>query len=199
MEPPKCKLDGVEKVIGEYTPMGPVDYSKVQQKIFEFQNYQNFLRVLNADKKNDYFVYPYPGRLYGGRKNYDDMYNYQQEALTPLLQYPITEKTVDEFEKGLKYFIKTHVRGKDRLYKALKTGFSGKTPLYKECVIRTDDHPTFGTYDTQLVRGNIEYFSPTINMAEFMKNVEVEVQRELNAAGGFRKTRSKKNRKTRRR
>lgn len=199
MEEPSFK--SICKSIGKYTPSGPVAYSEVQRKIFEFQNYQNFLSVVNADKERDYFLYPYPGRLYGRRKNNNDSYSDQQEALKPLLAYPINERTVDEFEKGLKYFIKTHVRGKERLYNALKTGFSGITPLYKDCVIQTENDKAFGTYDTQLIYGGTETESPTINMAKIIKEVDAEVQRNLNAryGGGSRRSKKSRNRKTRRR
>lgn len=200
MEEPSFK--SICKSIGKYTPSGPVAYSEVQRKIFEFQNYQNFLSVVNADKERDYFLYPYPGRLYGRRKNNNDSYSDQQEALKPLLAYPINERTVDEFEKGLKYFIKTHVRGKGRLYDALKTGFSGSgiAELYKDCVIVTHNNDKFGTYDTQLVRGGIRDISPTINMYKLIKEVEAEVQRNINAryAGGSRRSKKNRNRKTRR-
>ena len=199
MEEPSFK--SICKSIGKYTPMGQVAYSDVQRKIFEFQNYQNFLKGINLHPRQ-YFQLPREAFWGGGKKNTPEYHLQQQEALTPLLAYPITENTVDTFEKGLKYFIKTHVLGKDRLFRALKEGRSkhGEV-LYKDCVIQTENDEMFGTYNTQLVWGGIEQFSPTINMAKIIKEVEEEYAKEVRAKyrGGSRKTRSKKNRKTRRR
>jgi hypothetical protein len=190
-------------LIGEYTPIGDVPYSEVQRKIFEFQNYQNFLKAIYIHPRQ-YFQLPHQKFFgVGGRKNTDNEYHQQQKMyLELLLQTIITDKNVNIFESDLKKFIKYFVLGKNRLYRAIKTGFSGGNDrLYTGCVIRTNDDEMFGTYDDVLVRGDIEYNSPTINMAGLIEKVEAEVQRNIHAryAGGSRKTRSKKNRKTRRR
>jgi hypothetical protein len=196
-------LNGEKQVIGNYTPMGPVSYSDDQRKVFEFQNYQNFLKAIYTHPRQ-YFQLPHQKFFgVGGRKNTDNEYHQQQQMyLELLLQTIITDKNVTFFESDLKKFIKDFVLDKNRLYRALKEGFSGhKDRLYTGCVIRTDNDDKFGTYDTQLVRGNIEYFSPTINMSKIIKEVEEEVAKEVRAKyrGGSRRSKKNRNRKTRRR
>jgi len=199
-----CTVNGVSHRIGDSVTGERADFTPLQQKIFEFTNYQNFLRQLNNDKEKNYFQYPHPGRLYGKRKNSEgDYYSQQQIYLQPLLDASINERTVAIFEDDLKKFIKNFVIGKSRLLRGFKTGFtSNNNPLYNGCVIQTEDTDTFGTYDTVSKVGEIDYVSPTINLEKIVKEVEAEIKREINArySGGTRANqRSKKNKRTTRR
>jgi hypothetical protein len=191
------------KLIGKYTPSGPVAYSEVQRKIFEFQNYQNFLRGINSHPRQ---YFQLPRQIFfgvGGKRSTDAYHREYPEKLFPLLKTYITAENVDSFETDLKDFIKKFVLSENRLRRALQTGHSGhEEVLYKDCVIQPENDKAFGTYDTQLVYGGTETKSPTINMFDIIEKVEAEKKAENRAAGyrgGSRKSRSKKNRKTRRR
>ena len=201
-----CKFNGIDHdydesyygttaeniALGHMIESDPED-KEVQRKVFEYTNYQNFLRVLLAmENEKGYFRYPYAGfiRSKSTTPLTDEEYGIQQKALQELLAIEITHETIDDFATKLKDFLQQFVKHKTRLFRALYFGQTGtETQLYNDCVIQTDD-AAFGTYN------------------KFGKSWEIpqkfSLQKVMNEAnvtrGGTRKhRRSKKSKRTRRR